>query len=104
MNISFENKVALVTGAASGMGLVTAKAFAEAGAAVALSDVHENPVRSAAEELVAAGHKAIGIRCNVADEAEVAAMVAQTSRLGDLVSPRRSLLPFFGFAALAQAS
>src|SRR5213593_2131947 len=78
MNLSFQNKVALVTGAASGMGLVTAKAFAEAGAAVALSDVQENAVRSAAEELVAAGHKAIGIRCNVADEAEVAAMVAQT--------------------------
>src|SRR5213593_2878511 len=78
MNLSFQNKVALVTGAASGMGLVTAKAFAEAGAAVALSDVHENAVRSAAEALVAAGHKAIGIRCNVADEAEVAAMVAQT--------------------------
>jgi len=78
MNLSFENKVALVTGAASGMGLVTAKAFAEAGAAVALSDVNENAVRSAAEELVASGHKAIGIRCNVADEADVAAMVAQT--------------------------
>lgn len=78
MNMSFENKVALVTGAASGMGLVTARAFAEAGAAVALSDVHENAVRSAAEELVAAGHKAIAVRCNVADEAEVAAMVEQT--------------------------
>src|SRR3979411_773974 len=78
MNPSFENKVALVTGAASGMGLTTASAFAEAGAAVALADVNESAVRSAAEELVAAGHKAIGIRCNVADEAEVAAMVAQT--------------------------
>ena len=77
MNLSFQNKVALVTGAASGMGLVTARAFAEAGAAVALADVHEN-VRSAAEGLVAAGHKAIGIRCDVADEAEVAALVAQT--------------------------
>jgi NAD(P)-dependent dehydrogenase (short-subunit alcohol dehydrogenase family) len=78
MNLSFQNKVALVTGAGSGMGLVTARAFAEAGAAVALADVHENAVRSAAEELVVAGHKAIGIRCNVADEAEVAALVAQT--------------------------
>src|SRR6058998_283614 len=78
MNLSFQNKVALVTGAGSGMGLVTAKAFAEAGAAVALSDVNENAVRSAAEALVAAGHKAIGTRCNVADEAEVAAMVEQT--------------------------
>src|SRR5437868_5738262 len=78
LNLSFQNKVALVTGAGSGMGLVTARAFSEAGAAVALADVHENAVRSAAEELVAAGHKAIGIRCDVADEAEVAAMVAQT--------------------------
>jgi NAD(P)-dependent dehydrogenase (short-subunit alcohol dehydrogenase family) len=78
MNSSFANKVALVTGAASGMGLSTAKAFAEAGAAVALADVNEAEVRSAAEDLVAAGHKAIGILCNVADEAEVAAMVEQT--------------------------
>src|SRR5438445_7717558 len=78
MTISFENKVALVTGAASGMGLATAKAFAEAGAAVALADVNEVAARAAADELVAAGHKAIGIRCDVADEAEVAAMVDQT--------------------------
>jgi NAD(P)-dependent dehydrogenase (short-subunit alcohol dehydrogenase family) len=78
MNSSFENKVALVTGAASGMGLATAQVFAEAGAAVALADVNEAAVRSAAEDLMAAGHKAIGIRCNVADEAEVAAMVEQT--------------------------
>ena len=78
MNLPFENKVALVTGAGSGMGLATARAFAEAGAAVALADVDENTVRSAAEELVSAGHKAIAVGCNVADEAEVAAMVEQT--------------------------
>jgi NAD(P)-dependent dehydrogenase (short-subunit alcohol dehydrogenase family) len=48
MNLSFENKVALVTGAGSGMGLATAKAFAEEGAAVVLADIHENAVRSAA--------------------------------------------------------
>ena len=78
MNISFQNKVALVTGAGSGMGLVTARVFAEAGAMVALSDVNENAVRSAAEQLVAAGHRAIGIRCNVALEADAEAMVAQT--------------------------
>src|SRR5258705_2237572 len=78
MNLSFQNKVALITGAGSGMGLTTARAFAEAGAAVALADVNENAVRSAAEELVSTGHKAIAVRCNVADEAEVAAMIAQT--------------------------
>ena len=78
MNFSFEDKVALVTGAASGMGLATAKAFTVVGAAVALADVTEAAVRSAADALLAAGRKAIGIRCDVADEAEVAAMVEQT--------------------------
>jgi NAD(P)-dependent dehydrogenase (short-subunit alcohol dehydrogenase family) len=60
------------------MGLVTARAFAESGAAVALSDVNEEAVRAAAEELKSAGHNVIGIRCNVADEADVAAMVEKT--------------------------
>jgi NAD(P)-dependent dehydrogenase (short-subunit alcohol dehydrogenase family) len=78
VNCSFNDKVALVTGAASGIGLATAKAFAEAGASVALADVDQDAVRSAAEELLAAGHKAMAIRCNVADEAEVASMVEQT--------------------------
>ena len=78
MTLSFEGEVAFVTGAASGIGLATAKAFATAGAAVALADVNEEGVRSAAEELAAAGHRAIGIRCNVADEHEVAETVKQT--------------------------
>jgi NAD(P)-dependent dehydrogenase (short-subunit alcohol dehydrogenase family) len=77
VNWSFKDKVALATGAASGIGLATAKAFAEAGAAVTLADVHD-AVRSAIEELVAASHKAIAVHCHVADEAEVAAMVEQT--------------------------
>jgi len=78
MNISFDNKVALVTGAASGLGLATAKAFAESGASVALADANESAVRSAAAELSARGHKALAISCDVADDAQVAAMVEQT--------------------------
>ncbi|MFZ4824176.1 oxidoreductase [Pseudomonas putida] len=78
MKISFENQVALVTGAASGLGLATARAFAQAGASVALADVNGAGARAAAEELVAAGYKAIGIRCDVADLGEVEAMVKET--------------------------
>ena len=78
MNISFENQVALVTGAGSGLGLATAKAFAESGASVALADWNEKTVRSAAEELAAQGHKTLAIHCDVADDAQVEAMVEQT--------------------------
>jgi len=78
MNLSFENKVALVTGAGSGMGLAAARAFAADGAAVVLADVNEAAARAAAEQLVAAGHKAIGIRCDVTDDAQVKALVEHT--------------------------
>ena len=78
MNISFENKVALVTGAGSGLGLATARAFAESGASVVLADWNEKTVHSAAEELAAKGHKTLAIRCDVADDAQVEAMVQQT--------------------------
>jgi NAD(P)-dependent dehydrogenase (short-subunit alcohol dehydrogenase family) len=78
MKIFFENKVALITGAGSGLGLATAKAFAESGASVVLADSNEQSVRSAVEELTAQGHKALAIRCDVANDAQVKAMVAQT--------------------------
>ena len=78
MNLSFENKVALVTGAGSGIGLATARAFAEAGAAVALADWNETAVRAATEELAAKGHKTLALHCDVADDAQVEAMVNQT--------------------------
>lgn len=78
--LDFSGKVALVTGAAAGMGLATANAFAEAGAAVVLADYKGNVVKAAAERLIAAGHKAIAVRCDVSDDAQVAAMVDRTLR------------------------
>ena len=81
----FKDQVALVTGAASGMGLATARVFAEAGAAVVLADFREEAVKAAAQELVAAGHKALAVRCDVSDDAQMAALmdraVAEFGRL-----------------------
>jgi len=71
-----KDKVAIITGAGSGIGESTAKMFAEAGWAVVLVDIND-PVEQA-EKLIAAGHKALAIRCDVANEAEVEAMVEHT--------------------------
>lgn len=73
--LDFSGKVALVTGAAAGMGLATARAFAEAGASVVLADFREDLIYAEAEKLMAAGRRAIAARCDVSDDAQVAAMV-----------------------------
>jgi len=78
MNISFEDQVALVTGAASGLGLATAQAFAEAGASVVVADWHEEAAHTAAAGITAKGGKALAIRCDVSKDDEVEAMVAKT--------------------------
>jgi NAD(P)-dependent dehydrogenase (short-subunit alcohol dehydrogenase family) len=74
----FTGKVALITGASSGMGLATAQAFAESGAAVVLADINDESLQAATAQLRAHGHKALGIRCDVSDEQQVAALVDQT--------------------------
>jgi len=71
----FIGQVAFVTGASSGMGLATAQAFAEAGAAVVLADINEGALGAATHDLTAAGHQALGVTCDVSSEDQVAAMV-----------------------------
>ena len=68
-------KVALVTGASSGIGKATAAAFAREGWTVALADVDEERGRQAAAELGAAGARCVFIRCDVSDEKSVEALV-----------------------------
>lgn len=74
----FTDQVALVTGASSGMGLATATAFAEAGAAVVLADISANALHAATDTLTTQGHTVLGVTCDVSDEDAVAAMLAGT--------------------------
>lgn len=78
VTFDFSGQVALVTGAASGMGLATANAFAKAGAAVTLADSNAEALSAAASALTASGHRVLPVVCDVSDEAQVAAMVEQT--------------------------
>jgi NAD(P)-dependent dehydrogenase (short-subunit alcohol dehydrogenase family) len=60
------------------MGLATARAFAESGAAVVLADVNEDSLRAATDELTGAGHQALGLLCDVSSEDQIAATVERT--------------------------
>jgi NAD(P)-dependent dehydrogenase (short-subunit alcohol dehydrogenase family) len=71
----FTGQVALVTGASSGMGLATAQAFAEAGAAVVLADINDETLGAATDGLTASGYRALGVTCDVSNEDQTAAMV-----------------------------
>jgi 3-hydroxybutyrate dehydrogenase len=71
MAASLEGKVALITGAASGLGKAIAELYAKHGAAVAIADINQQAADAAAAEIVAAGGKAIGIAMDVTDEAAV---------------------------------
>ncbi len=78
--MSFEGKVALITGGGRGIGAATAQKFAAGGAKVAVSDLDEGPAREVAEPL-----GGIAIACNVTDRASVEAMVERTvNELGRL--------------------
>ncbi len=81
----FEGKVAIVTGAARGLGRDYAEFFTEDGAAVVLADVNGEGAEQAAKELTQKGARAIGVQVDVADDASVDAMVASvTEELGGI--------------------
>ena len=88
--LRLQDRVALVTGGARGIGLATAKRLMAEGAAVAIADIDQDVAQAAAADLCQAGGRAIGIGCDVSHKQEVEEMVARTatelSRLDILVT------------------
>jgi NAD(P)-dependent dehydrogenase (short-subunit alcohol dehydrogenase family) len=74
----FHDKVAFVTGAASGIGRATALAFAHAGASVTVADISEQGVQETASMIEDLGARALPVRCDVTSSEDVHAALART--------------------------
>lgn len=72
---SLDSRVAIVTGAGSGMGRATAHLLADEGARVAVVDVNPEAVAAVTAELVGAGYRAEGYVVDLADAAQIQALV-----------------------------
>jgi len=69
--MEFDNKVLVVTGAASGMGFLTAKCFCKQGGRATLVDINKEALDKCVEEIKSDGGEAIGVVCDVRDYKQV---------------------------------
>ncbi|MDO5672923.1 MAG: SDR family oxidoreductase [Actinomycetaceae bacterium] len=73
-----ENKVAVITGAASGMGKAMAVLFAREGAKVVAADLNLDGAKTTAQEITQAGGTCVALACNVAEQTQTNALIDQT--------------------------
>ncbi len=82
---SFRDKVAVITGGASGIGLSLAEAFGEEGAKLVIGDVEQGALERAVTALADKGYEAIGVRCDVTKFEQVQALAdAALERFGKI--------------------
>ena len=75
-----QGKVSIITGAANGIGQACARLFAQQGAKVVLADIQDAQGQALAQELVAQGHQASFVHCDVGIKADVDALVGQVTQ------------------------
>lgn len=92
----FEGKIALITGAAGGIGVVLAELLANSGASVVLADLDQDAIDESAKRLRAQGYEAFAIQVDVADANSLDALIAQVrGRYGkiDFLVPSAGIYP-----------
>ncbi|WP_433203513.1 SDR family NAD(P)-dependent oxidoreductase [Nocardia sp. CA-107356] len=75
--MQLQNKVAVITGAAQGLGKSIAVAMAKEGADIVLCDIQEDPMHGVAEQIEALGRQCLPVRCDVSSSRDVAQMFSQ---------------------------
>ena len=73
-----KNKVTVITGAASGIGLDTARVFAKNEAKVVLSDINEEALNIAVDELKSAGYDVLAIKCDISNENDIKNLIKES--------------------------
>jgi len=100
-----ENKVAIVTGAAKGIGRGIALALAQEKYTVAVSDIDEANCQKVVDEISATGQKAIAIKCDVSQKSEVDNLINETvKQLGkvDILVNNAGIFPFKPFLEMTE--
>ena len=75
---SIKGRVALITGAASGMGKATAQVFAAEGARVIVTDVNEGEAKNVSEQIESDGGEALAMTLDITDEEQIKECISKS--------------------------
>jgi 3-oxoacyl-[acyl-carrier protein] reductase len=102
--MKLQNKVAMVTGAAQGIGREYALRYAREGAAVVIADIREEAARQVEKEIVSAGGKALALKADVTDQDQMNQVAkAAADRLGPVDVLLNNAATYFDYEATNQS-